>query len=162
MQKKYWAFLFQIKWALEYMNLIYERAYKRDRGISIVIALVSGVTIAAWKIWQKLGTTWAIILGMGQALAIIKPFLSCGVLIEHLPTTCSDISNLFAKCEKSWFDVSGGKLSESEINDLLFEYKEQFNLIDNTARVKCKAIPSSKKLIAQADKCMTSYFELNY
>ena len=131
MQEKYWKYMVQIKAWIFYLDVYTEDSYRWDRIINIVVAIASSTSIAAWAIWQKYSFVWSIIIAISQVLTTIKGFLPYSKRLKMLVPFMEDLKFLYNKIEYNWFKVASGDLSEDEINELLYSFKDEFSNIEN-------------------------------
>ena len=131
MQEKYWKYMVQIKAWIFYLDVYTEDSYRWDRIINIVVAIASSTSIAAWAIWQKYSFIWSIIIAISQVLTTIKIFLPYSKRLKMLVPFMEDLKFLYNKIEYNWFKVASGDLSEDEINELLYSFKDEFTNIEN-------------------------------
>lgn len=131
MQEKYWKYMVQIKAWIFYLDVYTEDSYRWDRIINIVVAIASSTSIAAWAIWQKYSFVWSIIIAISQVLTTIKGFLPYSKRLKMLVPFMEDLKFLYNKIEYNWFKVASGDLSEDEINELLYSFKDEFANIEN-------------------------------
>ena len=131
MQEKYWKYMVQIKAWIFYLDVYTEDSYRWDRIINIVVAIASSTSIAAWAIWKKYSFVWSIIIAISQVLTTIKGFLPYSKRLKMLVPFMEDLKFLYNKIEYNWFKVASGDLSEDEINELLYSFKDEFANIEN-------------------------------
>lgn len=132
MQEKYWKYMVQIKAWIFYLDVYTEDSYRWDRIINIVVAIASSTSIAAWAIWQKYSFVWSIIIAISQVLTTIKGFLPYSKRLKMLVPFMEDLKFLYNKIEYNWFKVASGDLSEDEINELLYSFKDELFIV-----IKC-------------------------
>ena len=155
MQEKYWKYMVQIKAWIFYLDVYTEDSYRWDRIINIVVAIASSTSIAAWAIWQKYSFVWSIIIAISQVLTTIKGFLPYSKRLKMLVPFMEDLKFLYNKIEYNWFKVASGDLSEDEINELLYSFKENKNLKEETLLEK----DNFRKI---ADRKNDAYFANNF
>ena len=94
---------------------------------------------------------WAVIIALSQVITAIKPFLSFRQQIKPISELNDQIQEITLECEKHWFSVAEGELTEKEIHNLYI------NLKDKSLKAEKKALenivlPKNSKLLAQAEK----------
>jgi hypothetical protein len=119
-QKRYWSELYQIKVHLNYLELYLQDSEIKDRSVNILLAVTSSGSIAGWAIWQQVAILWACIIAVSQVVAVIKNYLPYKTRMRSLSGVVHEFEDLILFAEKSWFDVSEGKLTEEEIHNLQF------------------------------------------
>ena len=98
---------------------------------------------------------------LAQVITVAKPFLPFKKRIAPLRAAGYAYEEIFLKAEAQWLKVSGGDMSESGINDLLFEFKT-----DQAKAWKKLAgdisLPKSPSLREECDRQTAEYFQHNY
>ena len=161
MQEKYWRYMVQIKAWIFYLDLYAEDSYKWDKRINIFGAIASSTSIAAWTIWSQLSYVWSVIIAVSQVLTAIKSFMPYSRRLKILVPFMEDLKFLYNKIEYNWFKVASGELSEDEINELLYAFKDDFASIENK-NLKEETLLENNKFKTNADKKTDVYFENNF
>ena len=161
MQEKYWRYMVQIKAWIFYLDLYAEDSYKCDKRINIFGAIASSTSIAAWTIWSQLSYVWSVIIAVSQVLTAIKSFMPYSRRLKILVPFMEDLKFLYNKIEYNWFKVASGELSEDEINELLYAFKDDFASIENK-NLKEETLLENNKFKTIADKKTDVYFENNF
>ncbi len=68
---------------------------------------------------------------------------------------------MYNKIEYSWLKVASGELTEEEINDILYKFKNEFTNIENK-NLKEETLLENKKFMKIADEKTDLYFENNF
>lgn len=161
MQEKYWKYMVQIKAWIFYLDVYTEDSYRWDRIINIVLAIASSSSIAVWAIWQKYSFIWSIIIAISQVLTTIKGFLPYSKRLKMLVPFMEDLKFLYNKIEYNWFKVASGDLSEDEINELLYSFKDEFANIENK-NLKEETLLEKDNFREIADRKNDAYFANNF
>ena len=161
MQEKYWKYMVQIKAWIFYLDLYAEDSYKWDKRINILVAIASSPSIAAWAIWQQLSFVWSVIIAISQVLTAIKVFLPYSKRLKFLVPFIEDLKFLYNKIEYNWFNVASGELTEEEINDLLYSFKNEFTNIENK-NLKEETLLENEDFKKIADNKTDLYFANNF
>lgn len=161
MQEKYWRYMVQIKAWIFYLDLYEEDSYKWEKGINVFSAVASSTSIAAWAIWQHLSFVWSFIIAVSQVLTAIKGFMPYSRRLKMIVPFMEDLKLLYNRMEYNWFKVSSGEVTEEEINEMLYTYKEEFTNIENK-NLKEETLPENKMLREKADKKTDEYFKNNF
>lgn len=161
MQEKYWKYTVQIKAWIFYLDVYTEDSYRWDRIINIVVAIASSTSIAAWAIWKKYSFVWSIIIAISQVLTTIKGFLPYSKRLKMLVPFMEDLKFLYNKIEYNWFKVASGDLSEDEINELLYSFKDEFANIENK-NLKEETLLEKDNFREIADRKNDAYFANNF
>lgn len=151
MQEKYWKYMVQIKAWIFYLDLYEEDSYKWDKRIKVFGAIASSTSIAAWAIWQQLSFVWSVIIAISQVLTAIKEFLPYNKRLKILAPFMEDLKFLYNKIEYNWFKVASGELTEEEINNLLYSFKDEFANIENK-NLKEETLLENEDFMKMADK----------
>lgn len=161
MQEKYWKYMVQIKAWIFYLDLYAEESYKWDKRINVFGAIASSTSIAAWAIWQELSFAWSVIIAISQVLVAIKSFFPYSKRLKILVPFMEDLKFLYNKLEYNWFKVASGELTEEEINDLLYSFKDEYTNIENK-NLKEETLLEKDELRVVADKKTDLYFANNF
>lgn len=151
----------QIKAWIFYLDLYEEDSYKWEKGINVFSAVASSTSIAAWAIWQHLSFVWSFIIAVSQVLTAIKGFMPYSRRLKMIVPFMEDLKFLYNRMEYNWFKVSSGEVTEEEINEMLYTYKEEFTNIENK-NLKEETLPENKMLREKADKKTDEYFKNNF
>lgn len=161
MQEKYWRYMVQIKAWIFYLDVYEENSYKWDRRINIFSAVASSTSIAAWAIWQQLSYVWSFIIAISQVLNAIKEFMPYNRRMKVIVPFMKDLEFLYNKIEYNWFKVSEGELTEEEINELLYTFKNEFTNIENK-NLKEETLLENESFKKLADQKTDIYFQNNF
>lgn len=72
-----------------------------------------------------------------------------------------DLKSLYNRIEYNWFKVSDGELTEEEINEILFKFKDEYTSIENK-NLKEETLPENEKFKKIADQKTDFYFQNNF
>lgn len=161
MQEKYWRYMVQIRSWLFYLDLYEENSYKWEKSINIFSAVVSSTSIAAWAIWQQFSYVWSVIIAVSQVLTAIKGFLPYNTRRKVTISFSEDLKLLYNKIEYNWFKVSDGELTEEEINEMLFTFKDEYTNIENK-NMKEETLPENERFMKIAAQKTDQYFQNNF
>lgn len=151
----------QIKAWIFYLDLYAEDSYKWDKRINILGAIASSTSIAAWAIWQHLSFVWSLIIATSQVLTAIKSFLPYNKRLKILVPFIEDLKFLYNKIEFNWYNVASGEMTEEEINQLLYSFKDEFTNIENK-NLKEETLLEKEDFQLIADKKTDLYFANNF
>lgn len=161
MQERYWRYLVQIKAWIFYIDEYTDNSYKWEKRINIFLAITSSSSIAAWAIWSEYGFIWALLIAISQVVTAIKPHLPFSKRLEVLSRISNQLQTLFNKADFQWYKVSYGELTENEINDALFQLREQYT--ENVGKVlELEPLPENETFRKSADKKAEEYFKSAY
>lgn len=161
MQERYWKYMVQLKAWIFYVDEYINVSYKWDRRINVFVAITSSSSIAAWAIWSRYSFLWALLIAMSQVIVAIKPHLPFSKRIETLSRVSTLLQTLFNKADYQWYKISNGDLSESEINDSLFDLRRQY-LETVGKELSIISLPEKEALKRTSDSKVTSFFQNGY
>ncbi|NQU27228.1 MAG: hypothetical protein HQ528_02960 [Candidatus Marinimicrobia bacterium] len=115
---------------------IYSSIYnKKIRNISdwfnIIIAITSSASVGAWAIWNNYQYLWGAIIGIGQIINIIKPYIPSikdSRLYHELQLYFEEYH---FELDYLWLQITLGELTENEIRS---EYKKIFEKYFNQSK----------------------------
>lgn len=160
-QEKYFREMVQIKAWEYYLNQYSEESYKWERLLNIITAIVSSASIAGWAIWKNYSFLWGIAIAISQVITAIKPVMPYSKRIEVTRKMLPYIIGLFNRMEKKWFDVAKGNLTEEEINELIFDFKDEYAKIEQEC-INSPLLLKSERIQTKADKMTDEYFINHY
>lgn len=161
MQEKYWRYMVQVKARLFYLDMYEENSYKLDKYINMISAIAASSSIGAWVIWQQLSFLWSIIIAISQVINAIKIFLPYSTRRKVTISFLGDLKLLYNKIEYNWFKVSDGELTEEEINEMIFTFKDEYTNIENK-NLKEETLPENERFVKIAAQKTDQYFENNF
>ncbi len=160
-QEKYWAQLKELKTHVIYLQGYAELTDRWDKSVDIFLAVTSSTSIAAWAIWQKYPLVWSAIIALSQVITAIKPFLPHKQRVKAISELTDKFQNISLKCEKGWFAVAEGKLTEEEIHELYISLKEESLLAEQNC-LKNIVLPENKKILSEAERKADLYLTNTY
>ena len=160
-QLRYWNQLKEFKTHVLYLHNYASHSEWWDKAINIFLAITSSSSIAAWAIWQQYQIVWAVIIALSQVVTAVKPFLPFKIRLKAIADLNDRIQEISLECEKGWFAVAEGELTEKEIHE------DCINLRNDalTAEKKCLkniVLPKKKKLLERAEQDADLYLTKNY
>ena len=160
-QQRYWNQLKEFKTHIVYLQKYAAHSEWWDKAINIFLAITSSSSIAAWAIWQEYQLLWAIIIAGSQIVTSIKPFLPYKHRLKAVSTLGEMMQDLCLECEKYWFQVAEGELTEKEIHDINIDLKDKSIAVEKKA-LKNIVLPTNRKILNKAEKEADKYFKINY
>lgn len=160
-QNRYWSELREIKTHVIYLQKYAAHSDWWDKTINIFLAITSSSSIAAWAIWQKHSMIWAVIIALSQVITAIKPLLPFKQRLKMLNDFSDMLQEISLKCEKNWFNVAEGKLSEEEIHELYIGVKTQSIEAEHKC-LKNIVLPKNKKILKEAEVEADLYLHKTY
>lgn len=143
------------------MDLYGENSYKWEKRINVFSAIVSSTSIAAWAIWQQLSFAWSFIIAISQVLSAIKVFLPYSRRLKSIVPFMEDLKFLYNRMEYTWFKVASGEMTEEEINEILYEFKNEYTNIENK-HLKNETLLENEKFKKKSDMKTDAYFKNNF
>ena len=151
----------QIKAWFFYLDIYAESSYKWDRGIYILVAIASSTSIAAGAIWREFNIVWSVIIATSQVITAIKPFFLFSKRLKIIIPFMEDLKAICNKMEYNWYRVRSGDLTEDNINELLFDFKNIYTDIENK-NLKGETLVERQDFREKADSKTDMYFENNF
>ena len=143
------------------MDLYGENSYKWEKRINVFSAIVSSTSIAAWALWQQLSFAWSFIIAISQVLSAIKVFLPYSRRLKSIVPFMEDLKFLYNRMEYTWFKVASGEMTEEEINEILYEFKNEYTNIENK-HLKNETLLENEKFKKKSDMKTDAYFKNNF
>ena len=160
-QEKYWKELYQLRVHVNYLEIYMERSEYLDKGVNMFLAITSSSSICGWAIWNKFGFIWGLIIAVSQLINAIKYFLPYRNRMKSLNKIVRDLDELLVVYEMKWFDVSEGKLTEAEINNLQFEMRKK-KLQSLSKHIGSNTLPVKNKYFLVAKDKANTYIKNFY
>lgn len=161
MQQQYWNQLTQFKYELCYLSAQFAKYITLDRKIKIGLAITSSTAIAAWATWTSLSFFWGFIIALGQVISAVNGMLPYQKRIKELSEMQPRLNAVYILAEKKWYDVANGKLTEEEINELLYIQFMEWGQIDQAYFCE-DALPRDEKCTDRAEYEKNIYFERRF
>jgi hypothetical protein len=160
-QIRYWNLLKELKVHVIYLHHYAANSEWWDKAVNIFLALTSSSSIAAWAIWQKYQMVWAVIIALSQVVTAIKPFLPYKQRLKGISELNDRIQELSLECEKNWFSVAEGELTEKEIHDIFISIKDK-SISAERKCLKNMVLPTNRKILKKAEQEADLYLSTNY
>jgi len=160
-QQKYWELLKELKTHVIYLHNYATSSEWWDKSINIFLALTSSASIAAWAVWQEHQIVWAVIIALSQIVTAIKPFLPFKQRLKPISDLNDVIQELSLECEKHWFSVAEGELTEKEIHELCISLRAK-TIKAEKKFFKNIVLPKNSKFLANAEKDADIYLTKTY
>lgn len=161
MQEKYFDFFVQIKILIFYLGYYTESSYKWERRINVFIAITSSTSIAAWAIWREFDFLWAVLIASSQVIIAINPHLPFSERLKKINIFKEQLKIIYNDMEYKWFAVSNGELTDSEINNLLYKFKDKYRKMESE-NLKEEMLLENKKFVKLANEKTEKFFEDNF
>lgn len=160
-QSRYWSELREIKTHVIYLQKYAAHSDWWDKAINIFLAITSSSSIAAWALWQKYSMIWAVIIAISQVITAVKPFLPYKQRLKALNEFNDKLQEISLNCERNWFNVAEGKLTEEEIHELYIGIKND-SLDAERKCLKNIVLPKNKKILKEAEDEANLYLRKTY
>lgn len=158
MQGRYWNYMQEKRCYIYYLDMYVECSYILDKYIRAICAVVSSAGIAAWTIWQQFSYVWALFIAASHVINAIKDILPYSKRLKYIAPFIKELKQLYNKIEYNWFKVSSGKMTEEEMNELLFNFENEIIEMENKHLAR-EALLNSKWLMKKAKKETDIYFQ---
>lgn len=160
-QHRYWNTLKELRTHVIYLHEYAIHSEWWDKALNIFLAFASSSSIAAWAIWKDQQVIWACIIALAQVVSAIKPFLPYKQRLSVISDFNNKIQEIALECEKKWFDVAEGLLTEKEIHDLQIELRNK--AFDAEKRIlKGVILPTNNKILKSAETKADRFLRNNY
>ncbi len=160
-QERYWGQLKELKTHVIYLHNYAASSEWWDKAINIILAITSSSSIAAWAIWQEYQIVWAVIIAISQVITAVKPFLPFRQRLKPISDLNDHIQEISLECEKHWFSVAEGELTEKEIHDLYISMKDK-SLKAEKKSLKDIVLPKNSKILKKAEEETELYLSNTY
>jgi len=160
-QKKYWSLLKELKTHVIYLHNYAASSVWWDKATNIFLAITSSSSIAAWALWQEYQMVWAVIIAVSQVITAIKPFLPFRQRLKPISDLNDHMQDISLECEKHWFSVAEGELTEKEIHELYISLKDKSLKAEKKA-LKDLVLPKNAKILAKAELDADQYLSNTY
>lgn len=160
-QSRYWSQLKEFKTHVFYLQGYAAHSDWWDKAINIFLAITSSSSIAAWAIWQEYSMIWAAIIAVSQIITAVKPFLPYKQRIKAVTELNDKLQEISLNCERNWFNVAEGKLTEEEIHNLYISLKND-SLDAEKKFLKGIVLPKNDKILREAEKEANLYLTNTY
>ncbi len=160
-QDRYWKEFYQLKVHVNYLEIYSEKSELRDKTVNIFLAITSSSSICSWAIWNEYGFIWGSIIALSQLINAIKIFLPYRNRLKGIGKILPELEELLVFCERKWFDVAEGKLTEEEINRLQFDIRRK--KIQSVRRhLGGSALPLKEKYFDKSKELSNTYISNFY
>lgn len=144
-----------------YLDIYHQKSVNINRVINVFLAATSSSSICGWAIWNEFAFIWGGIIAISQLLTVIKQYVPYKQRLKFLGKVLADFEILQNDAEKKWFDVSEGKLTIKEINDLRFDIREKKSAI-LIKYIGNEGLPDQNKYMEQATLSAETYINNYY
>lgn len=160
-QLRYWNLLKELKTHVLYLHAYASNAQAWDKSLNMLLAISSSTSIAAWAAWQSYPLVWASIIALAQVVTALKPLLPHGQRIKVISALNDSLQQIALECERGWFEVAEGVLSEKQIHDLCISLKQTASEAERK-HLSGLILPHKDKLLRQAEDEADLYLRNNY
>lgn len=160
-QLRYWNLLKELKTQVLYLHTYASSSEEHDKNLNIILAVSSSSSIAAWAVWQSYPMVWGAIIAISQVITAVKPFLPYRQRIKAISALNENLQQISLECERYWFEVSEGLITEKEIHDLCIKLKEKASDAERK-HLSGVILPRKAKFLQQAEIEADIYLTNNY
>lgn len=161
MQERYWKMLSQTKYECYYYEEHFSSAVKTDRWIKLILISFSCGSIVSWATWNKHIWIWAIIIVAAQVFQILNDFFPYKKRINEVRRFFPKLDLIYGAIEKEWLSVSNGDMTDSEINNLIHDFKEKISSMKKEFLLT-DSLPSRKRIKEKSEQLKNDYFSNNF
>jgi len=161
MQETYWNLFCYLKIRTIHNYYYNIETEKIDRYLRIFLAITSSASIAAWTIWKEFSQIWGGIIALSQLLNAIKDYLPYQNRMRKLSSFSSELNTLLLLCERKWYDVASGNMTEREIHQAFMDMKESLQKSEEK-HFSESPLPINDKIFEKAELEAATYFKTFY
>ena len=162
MRNRIWNLLAEVKFQSLYTYDCYKRSDRYSRYCSLLIAISSAGSIAAWSVWENVPYAWGVLVAGAQILNIALPYFPFLKEGKNFIDMHHELEILYLQVDKLWYCYEKGNMREALAEDEYFKIKDQLVKIpQNHKSTCCPEIKSwMKKINAETDNHMNiSYLQ---
>jgi len=149
-----------IKFKAVYTGECSRRADLIGRWYSCFLAFASASSVAAWTIWKTIPDLWAGVVGFGQVLHLVKPYLPLIKNDKEFLEMSFAFESLYLEYERFWVAFDDDRIPNEEAEARFYVLREKEVEIEKMHKhVHC---PRFQKLIAKADQDAKTALSLNF
>lgn len=161
MRERYWKQMTQYKFELCYFEAHLSGCYKIKNIINIVCAAFSTTAISVWAVWNNFAFFSSLTIVVTQILISLQDALLYKDRIKELNSIRYELIPIYNEMEFKWYDVSIEKLTDEEINEILYRFVQRWSQIKNKFFVNDE-LPLKHKYINKAEERKNKYFKCFY
>lgn len=98
-----------------YLYLLHQKHHRRRQIIECSMAILSGASLAAWLLYNKLAMWYATVIVLTQIINSILPFFEIAIKEEALKQATTEFQPVRRQAEIGWRRIDQEELSDSEI-----------------------------------------------
>lgn len=154
MREKYWELYERIKYSERYYFYVRESAMNTDRLIKGFLVIASLSSIANLGLWGRIPFLWAIVTVIAQAISAIAYLIPSSYQATAINYLLPELDHLLNQIDHDWDRINIlQELSDTEINDLVFQYNEEFSRLENKFIGNIQVAPNSKCVKKATEDC---------
>lgn len=147
---KIWNNMANIKFKGLYTSKCARKAQVLSNLISFIIAVVSSSSIAAWSIWNKIPSAWAMVIAASQFLHIAKQYIPSIKNENSFLEMSFEFETLFLDYEKLWYDYETKRFEVPKLAEIYHNLrKKELDIEKSNKSVFC---PEPGKLIQKTQE----------
>ncbi len=159
-QDAYWQEFTQLKLATCYVRDYRNSIGRSERGVAILRAITSSVSVAAWAVWRKYALVWAFFIALAQVADALKDVLPLHKRRQALSRWSNALNRLFVDAQRDWESISIGRVKDERISTLTHQLRLKMQRYE--AKYAPDGLPNKEKLFLAAQAEMESFFRVRY
>ena len=96
-----------------------------------------------------------------QVVNAVRAYLPYSTTLKNIALPQKSMKLLYNKMEYNWFQVKSGVLSEAQINEMLYNFENEYVEIENEI-LKDGVHLTNKRMVKQADDRTNTYFDNHF
>ena len=157
----YWKKMTQCKFELLYLQEYLKLSVQVNRYVSVVTAIFSSASIAAWAASGKYAFFWSTLIAISQIVTVVNEFLPYKKLIPELSEMSSKLSVIYMDMEKDWKILSNKDTSENEEIEICYNYLLKWSEASDKF-FKNDALTDNKKCLKRAHQKQELYYNNDF
>lgn len=159
MSDQFFSLFFRVYYELQYYTLYKEHSHFWNNFFTILIAVASCGSIAAWYCFDLYSMIWPLFVGSMQVVQAIFPHLNYAKRITPLTYVIQDYSHIYNQMHHDWNTLYSK--SDDEISKLIFSYEQKISAIQDRY-LDNVPMPYRKKLRLRAERESETKFKYEF
>lgn len=116
---RYFALMANVIYESNYLYLLYQKHHRRYQTIECVMAILSGGSLAAWLLYNKLAICYASVIVLTQIINSILPYFEIAKREEALKHATTEFQPVTRQAEIGWRRIDSENLPEKDIEAMM-------------------------------------------
>ncbi len=120
-----WNHLANVRFKANYCHWCAANAARLSYFYSLIMSFGSSSSVAAWAIWGKYPSVWAVVVVFMQVLHIVRvhiPFIKQETTFSEM---AFKLENLYLRCEKLWHEWENEKITPEKAKEEFYTCREK-------------------------------------